>query len=74
MALLLLLFLFLAALTSAVAVDVREISIDEYINFVNPPAVHIRLHLTNNIFCDNILPILYFPLIRRTSLEIACFA
>jgi hypothetical protein len=42
MALLLLLFLFLAALTSAVAVavDVREMSIDEYINFVNPPAVH----------------------------------
>jgi hypothetical protein len=34
------LFLFLAALTSAAAVDVRDMSIDEYINFVNPPALH----------------------------------
>eukprot|EP00253_Pinus_taeda_P008304 PITA_08304 len=32
------LFLFVAASTSAV--DVHEMSIDEYINFVNPPAVH----------------------------------
>eukprot|EP00253_Pinus_taeda_P016230 PITA_16230 len=32
------LFLFLALFTSAV--DVRQMSIDEYINFVNPPAVY----------------------------------
>jgi hypothetical protein len=49
MALLLLLFLFLAALTSAVAVDVREMSIDEYINFVNPPAVHKYQVISNPI-------------------------
>jgi len=33
------LFLLLAALTSA-AVDVRDMSNDEYINFVNPPTLH----------------------------------
>eukprot|EP00253_Pinus_taeda_P008170 PITA_08170 len=32
--------LFLYFATSTFAVDVREMSIDEYINFVNPPAVH----------------------------------